>query len=252
MLVNHAGERFMVDNHPRAELAPRDIVARGIVKEMKSGGTQHVFLDITSKSEEYLRERFPTIWNECLKHGINIAHDKIPVHPVQHYLMGGIKTDLNGRTNIKGLYACGEAASTGIHGANRLAANSLLECLVFGRRTAQSINESKADMRSVNTLSPQTLPANVPVKPHNQLDYEALRSSVQQIMDDCCGVIRKKTDLKPAAHQVENIYKQLDAIFDESIDYIETLNIATVAKEILEAAYQRSDSIGSHYIIEED
>ncbi|MCL2024085.1 MAG: FAD-binding protein, partial [Oscillospiraceae bacterium] len=100
----------------------------------------YVFLDITSKSEEFLGQRFPTIFKECLKRGINIAHDKIPVRPVQHYLMGGIKTDLDGRTGIAGLYACGESAATGVHGANRLASNSLLECLVFGRRTALSVN----------------------------------------------------------------------------------------------------------------
>ena len=249
-LVNRHGERFMVGNHPLAELAPRDIVARGIVMEMLRDNQEHVYLDITSENEEYLKERFPTIYYECLKHGINIAFDKIPVHPVQHYLMGGIKTNLDGQTNINGLYACGEAASTGIHGANRLAANSLLECLVFGRRTAMRINadfncDKKSKDVSFNDLD-------IPVKPYSNLDYEEMRNEIKQLMNDNCGVIRKKSGLKKALNHVSEIYEKLDVIFDDSIEYLEALNIATVAKEILTAAYHRSESVGSHYIIGEE
>jgi L-aspartate oxidase len=242
----------MIPNHPSAELAPRDIVARGIFKEMLSSNKEYVFLDITSKPEDYLRERFPTIFNECLKHGINIAHDKIPVHPVQHYLMGGILTDLEGRTNINGLYACGEAASTGIHGANRLAANSLLECLVFGRRTARSINSNTVKSKKITPSSTQELFSGILVKPREHVDYTKLRAKIQHLMSEHCGIIRKKSGILFALEQVSSIYTELDAIFDESVEYLEALNIATLAKEILEAASRRPVSVGSHYIVEED
>ena len=245
-LVNSVGERFMIGKHPLAELAPRDIVARGIVKEMQREKSECVFLDITSEPEDYLKERFPTIFNECLKHGINMAKDRIPVHPVQHYLMGGIKTDFNGQTNISGLYACGEAASTGIHGANRLAANSLLECLVFGRRTAEKINMKKSDKKSYTFDSLE-----IPIKQNTKLDFDGMRNEIQKLMNDNCGVIRKKSDLEHALNRVKQIYIELDEVFDDSINYLETLNIAAIAKEILEAAYKRPNSIGSHYLDDE-
>jgi len=247
LLVNHSGERFMLGEHELAELAPRDIVARAVLKELKRNGEDHVFIDITSKSEEFLKHRFPTIYEECLKFGINIAYDKIPVSPVQHYLMGGIKTDLNACTNVKGLYACGEAASTGVHGANRLASNSILECLVFGRRAAIHINSSQLNTEQ----RARTLFENVPIKPRAQLDYAAMRATIQQQMSDNCGVVRRISGLKSTLYIVNEIYSQLDSCYDDSVEYLETLNIATVAKAILEAALQRPDSIGSHYMEDE-
>ena len=139
---NREGVRFMLGKHELNELAPRDIVARGVIHELERSGDTNVFLDIINKPEEFLSKRFPTIYNECLRHGINIAKEWIPVVPVQHYLMGGVKTGLYGQTSIPGLYACGETACTGVHGANRLASNSMLECLVFGRRAAAKIRLS--------------------------------------------------------------------------------------------------------------
>ena len=142
ILRNHLGEPFMQGKHPLADLAPRDIVTRWILREMKKTGKDNVWLDVSSMSEEFFAKRFPTIFAECRKFGIEVPEQSIPVRPAQHYLMGGIATDLDGMTNVKGLYACGECACTGIHGANRLASNSMLECLVFGRRAARHIDEN--------------------------------------------------------------------------------------------------------------
>ena len=244
LLVNSEGVRFMVVEHELAELAPRDIVARGVVKELRRSGKDHAYIDITLKSEEFLSKRFPTIYNECLKHGINIAHDRIPVCPVQHYMMGGIETDLFGQTNIKGLYACGEAANTGVHGANRLASNSMLECLVFGRRAAQYISTAQKDGRLVTG----TRIEDVPSRPRSELDYAELRDTIQQLMSDHCHVVRNPAGMKTAYDRINAIYKKLESVYDDSDEYLETLNIATVANAILEAALKRPESIGSHCV----
>ena len=247
LLVNHKGERFMKDVHELAELAPRDIVARGVIKELKRSGESYAFIDITSKSEDFLKTRFPTIFNECLSHGINIAFEKIPVSPVQHYLMGGIETDIDGCTNIKGLYACGEAANTGVHGANRLASNSMLECLVFGRRAAQHVNKTIDSEKQVATPL-ETKISSLPSRPSDTLDYSLLRSTIQELMSDHCHVIRSTTGLEYALERVSEIKDLLETIYDESNQYVEVLNIATVAKAVLEAALQRPESIGSHFV----
>ena len=247
LLVNSENRRFMVGEHELAELAPRDIVARGIVKELKRSGENHAFIDITSKSEEFLARRFPTIYNECLSRGINIAHDKIPVCPVQHYMMGGIKTDIDGRSSVAGLYACGEAANTGVHGANRLASNSMLECLVFGRRAAFHINLSHGNA-APRTDAQIVMPRK---RPRSELDPGVLRKTVQNLMNDYCGVVRKKAGLIFAYEQVSAIQAQLEFVYDDSCAYLEALNIATVAKAILEAAINRPESIGSHWIDED-
>ena len=244
ILVNSEGVRFMVGEHELAELAPRDVVARGVIKELKRSGETHVFLDITSKSEDFLKNRFPTIYNECLRHGINIAYDKIPVCPVQHYMMGGIETDIDGRTRIEGLYACGESANTGVHGANRLASNSMLECLVFGRRAAQHINRTNRASASEALINI----ADIPVRTHADLDYAALRNIVRQLMSDHCYVVRNVPDLTFALNEVTRINEQLQDVYNDCIEYAEALNISTVAKAILEAALNRKESIGSHYL----
>jgi len=243
-LINSEGKRFMVGGHELAELAPRDVVARGIVKELKRSGEDHAYIDITSKPEDFLKRRFPTIYNECLNHGINIAHDKIPVMPVQHYLMGGIETDLYGRTSIRGLYACGEAANTGVHGANRLASNSMLECLVFGRRAARHVNANLEETESFFLFRTEDLPA----RPYSVLNYTRLREEIQQLMSDHCHVIRNKAGLVFALKRVSDILLNLESIYDDSNEYLEALNIATVAKAIAGAALSRPESIGSHYM----
>lgn len=247
LLKNRAGERFMVGVHELAELAPRDIVARGIVRELERTGDDHVFIDITSKSEEFLKNRFPTIYHECLRRGINIAKDYIPVRPVQHYLMGGIETDLTGRTSIPGLYACGEVAYTGVHGANRLASNSMLECLVFGRRAAERIHA--ALLRDEVPPSP-TLP-HLEKRPAGSLQYREIRKQLQSLMGEYGYVIRTKRGLRYALGEVEKLLTLLEGVYGDGMDYLETLNIATVARAILSAALVRHESIGSHFM-EED
>jgi len=243
ILVNTEGERFMVGVHELAELAPRDIVARGIIRELKRSGESFAYIDITSKSEDFLKKRFPTIYNECLSRGINIAHSKIPVSPIQHYLMGGIETDIDGCTSIKGLYACGEAANTGVHGANRLASNSMLECLVFGRRAAEFINKNHSDC--INHV--EFLIGDLPSRPQKSLDFFRLRKTIQQTMSDYCFVIRNNAGLSFALERISKILSQLEDVYDDSNEYLETLNIATVAKAVVRAALDRPESIGSHY-----
>lgn len=243
LLINSNGERFMLYQHELAELAPRDIVARGALKEMQRSGEDHVYIDITAKSEDFLKKRFPTIFNECLTQGINIAKDWIPVCPVQHYMMGGIETDINGRTNINGLYAVGEAANTGVHGANRLASNSMLECLVFGRRAAKYINTQEiSPVHEIPDLS------SVPARANTPLDYAKLKMTVKTYMSDYCGALRTEKGLKSAHEKVSEILHSLKSSYDDSSAYLETLNIATVAKSIIKAALHRPESIGSHYV----
>jgi L-aspartate oxidase len=243
LLKNSAGVRFMEGTHELNELAPRDIVARAIYKELQRTGEDHAFVDITMKSEEFLKNRFPTIYNECLKRGINISKDYIPVCPVQHYLMGGIETDLHARTSIRGLYACGEAAHTGVHGANRLASNSMLECLVFGRRAAEDINKTAVECAFDETVK---LP-DIPVREKSALDYKALRNQIKELMTSYGYVVRNEEGMTYALDQVREILTKLENVYDDSIAYLETLNIATIAKAILTAALARPESIGSHY-----
>src|SRR6476660_71377 len=147
LLVNSRGERFMVGKHPLAELAPRDVVAKQIMKEMAAEGVDHVYVDGRMLGEETWRVRFPTIWHTCRQAGINPATDLIPVAPACHYFCGGVETDLDGATNLAGLYACGEVASSGVHGANRLASNSLLEGLVFARRISAELHREPPPRR---------------------------------------------------------------------------------------------------------
>lgn len=243
LLKNREGERFMLGRHELAELAPRDIVAREITRELHSTGDDHVFVDITSKPRDYLEKRFPTIFGECLSRGIDISKDWIPVCPVQHYLIGGIKTDLHARTRVEGLYACGEAASTGVHGANRLASNSMLECLVFGRRAAEDINSSKrtAAGHAAGYLQ------EIQPRPALSEDYEALREEIQALMNDHCGVLRDKEGMEEALRRVEEISRRLESGWESGKAYVETLNLTLIAIEILKAALARENSVGAHY-----
>lgn len=242
LLKNSKGERFMLEQHELAELAPRDIVARGIVRELEKSGEDHVFVDITALGEDFLKRRFPTIYGECLSHGIDISKDWIPVCPVQHYLMGGIRTDMWGRTSIAGLYACGEAAHTGVHGANRLASNSMLECLVFGRRAAEEISKNPAVTPGIAVMP------KIPTRGVENIDFIAVRHDIQKLMSEYGYLIRTVSGLEYALHEVLKIYESLQSVWSDEIAYLETLNVATVAVGILTAAYARRESVGSHYI----
>lgn len=243
LLKNREGVRFMLGAHELNELAPRDIVARAIVRELEKSGEKCVYLDITARDREFLSARFPTIYNECLRRGIDISRDWIPVRPVQHYMIGGIATDLYGQTAVPGLYACGEAAYTGVHGANRLASNSMLECLVFGRRAAQTINQAIPNQAA---LVDKDLPA-VPKRRQTVLNLARTRDRIQQLMNDYGGVIRNRAGMETALTQITAILTELESSYDESQEYVEALNIATVAKAILTAALARKESVGAHY-----
>lgn len=247
-LINREGVRFMEGRHELAELAPRDIVARGILDELSKSGEACVYLDITAKDREYLQKRFPTIYNECMARGIDIAREWIPVRPVQHYMMGGIATDLQGMTRVTGLFACGEAARTGVHGANRLASNSMLECLVFGRRAAEAIN--RMGRRAKKEAALPTDAVKLPTRELG-LDYEGLRLRLQHIMNQNAYIVRRKADLNKALQEVREIFDTLQENYLEDRAYLELLNLSTVAMEILKAAISREHSVGAHYIVDE-
>lgn len=244
LLKNSKGERFMVGKHELNELAPRDIVARGIFAEMTASGEDHVFVDITAKDRDFLEHRFPTIFHECLSRGIDISKDWIPVRPVQHYLIGGIKTDLHARTNVPGLYACGEAASTGVHGANRLASNSMLECLVFGHRAAQDINARLARETAPAFAMPE-LPE--PDASAAAPDLRAIRREIQRLMSEYGFVVRTTEGMEKALTRIRELRSQLSPRLPRSRELVETINIATVAEAILTAALARKESVGAHY-----
>lgn len=242
ILLNKQHERFMHNYHEMGEIAPRDIVSRAIFNEMKKTNSDHVYLDITHKDGDYLRKRFPTIYKSCLKQGVDITKDYIPVSPVQHYFMGGIKTDLAGRTNIEGFYACGEAANTGVHGANRLASNSLLEGLVFGRRSAEDINNR------IRSIEFEELHINSNSKNSGKpVDAAKIRSEIKTLMDAHAGIEKNGPDMERVLQRVDRIIGSLEDAELESVKAMETLNMAYIASLILKSAIARKKNCGSHY-----
>lgn len=247
ILRNLQGERFMCMRHPMAELAPRDVVAREIFREMKKSNVPYVYLDMTAESKHYLVNRFPTIYNTCKQNGIDISKQLIPVCPVQHYLMGGIKTDLNGKTTIVGLYACGEAAYTGVHGANRLASNSLLECLVFGRRCAQQINSSSNYGRK-NTYG-KDMDDIHQIQQDFEMDdlFRQGKKRIKEIMHSYGGIIRNQAGLEKGLSEIRHMIGKLDHVAFIKPEQMELYNMTVVANEILQAALKRRKSIGTHY-----
>lgn len=239
-LFNEAGERFMLSRHENGELAPRDIVAREIYKEIQKQNLPYVKLDISHKSKEFLEKRFPTIFNKCKMIGIDISKDYIPVGPVQHYIMGGIKTDLEGTTNIDGLYAIGEVANTGVHGANRLASNSTLECVVFGRRCAQYINKN---------FKMEDVEIDYPIIKAQNSDMDTLSEieNLKGIMVEHCGIVRNEQGLRLGLEYTENLQKRLEIINLKSTRAMELYNMVLVAENIIKNALKRKESIGSHF-----
>ena len=244
ILRNAEGERFMPAYHEMAEVAPRDIVARAIFAEMKKTNHPFVYLDVTHKESELIKKRFPNIYRHCLDKGIDITKQSIPVCPVQHYFMGGIKTDLWGKTNIHGLYACGEAANTGVHGANRLASNSLLEGLVFGRRCAEHINStiSKVLLMKHELVNIRQFKDNV--------NSDLIRNEIKILMNDHAGIERNEKDMTMALNQINEYIEQLENGSLESEKAMETINMAYIATLILKSALRRKESVGSHYRID--
>ena len=233
-LVNARGERFMVGQHELAELAPRDVVAKGIMKEMAREGVDHVYVDGRALGEEVWRVRFPTIWNSCRQAGIDPAHDLIPVAPASHYFCGGVETDLDGATNLGGLYACGELASSGVHGANRLASNSLLEGLVFASRIA---NRLHVDL-------PRRRTGAVDQREPGLID-RAVVPALQQAMSRHAGGLRSAAGLDACAAELSQLAGKTAT--EAGLDTWEATNLMTVAIALVASARLREESRGAHW-----
>lgn len=243
------GHRFMPDHDPRAELAPRDVVARAIDFEMKKHGLDCVHLDISHQSPAFLREHFPNILARCAELGIDITREPIPVVPAAHYTCGGVVTDLNGRTELTGLYAVGETTCTGLHGANRLASNSLVECMVFAQAAVSAIREAPLP-------APPALPAwddsrvtdadEMVVISHN---WDELR----RFMWDYVGIVRTNKRLERAAHRITLLQREIQefyAQFHVTRDLLELRNLVQVADLIVMSALLRHESRGLHYSLD--
>ncbi len=241
ILRNHQGEAFMEKYHPMKDLAPRDVVSQAIAREMQNAGAPHVFLDITSHSRDFLSKRFPTIFGNCRDHGIDMSSQPVPVAPSQHYIMGGIHTDSFGRSTTERLYACGEAACTGVHGANRLASNSLLECLVFSRRCAAFINKG-----TFQRHADEALHANDD-KPGFKGDIMAIRKQIKKLMQTHGGIVKNGKGLQQAITGIKKHTAQLERARLTTRTEAETYNMGLIALEVLTAALQREQSIGAHY-----
>jgi len=239
LLLNPAGERFMLRYHPLAELAPRDVVARAIVREIALSTTKPAvaYLDLRHLDAARLRERFPRIYATCKQYGVDITSQLVPVRPAAHYLMGGIKTDLDGRSTLAGLYSAGEAACTGVHGANRLASNSLLEGLVFGARVAEA-------MRSEKGLVSSQANSGFGKKP-GAFDVSDIAYELRKAMWSHAGVIRNREGLQELQQQIEHWKRSLSAVSIRQT--IELRNLLTVAGLIADSALAREESRGAHF-----
>jgi L-aspartate oxidase len=248
ILRNKNGEAFMEKYDPRKDLAPRDIVARAIDSEMKRTGTEHVYLDCRHFTKEKFVEHFPNIYEKCLSIGIDITKDMIPVAPAAHYSCGGIKTDEWGRSSIRNLYACGECSSTGLHGANRLASNSLLEAMVFAHRcfmdatekiNATSLNEQIPDWNAQGTSEPQEM----------ILITQSLKE-LQQVMSDYVGIVRNDVRLHRASKRLDLLFEETQQLYQSSTvspQLLELRNLITIGYLIVKGASFRKESRGLHF-----
>ncbi len=258
-----SGEEFMPKHHPLGSLAPRDIVARAIDIEMKRTGDKHVWLDTTAIAEHELKKKFPNIYETCLSLGIDITRQFIPVVPAAHYTCGGVLADLNGKTTLPGLYAIGEVACTGLHGANRLASNSLLEGIVFAHRAAldvekhfkKAVKSEKKD-RFEEKASRARLPewdTGLAVPLEERIDIAASWQEVRTLMWNYVGIVRSNRRLHKAKRRLELIRKEVDSHYWNYLldrDLIELRNLISVAELIVRCALQRRESRGLHFTVD--
>lgn len=272
ILRNIDGDDFMKKYHPMKDLAPRDIVARSITTEMKATESPFVYLDITHKDSEYIKNRFPNIYEKCLKQGIDMTKDFIKVAPAEHYVMGGIKTDLYGQTSITGLFACGECACTGVHGANRLASNSLLEGIVFGGQIAKKVNYITKSINNIDAdnrfkCQGDESKKNIAEKGgflkqcdeffegNNSLEVESILE-IENILRDTMikyvSIIRTERELYIASKVVEELQRKMEPITIRDKNFFELKNMLIVSKLIVAASISREESIGTHFIEKEE
>ncbi|MBK9939927.1 MAG: L-aspartate oxidase [Chitinophagaceae bacterium] len=248
ILRNLNGEAFMEKYDERKDLAPRDIVARAIDSEMKRTGTEHVWLDCRHFTKEKFTEHFPNIYEKCLSIGIDITKNMIPVAPAAHYSCGGIKTDEWGRSSIRNLYACGECASTGLHGANRLASNSLLEAMVFAHRCFIDAVE-KIRLTSFNTNIPDWN-AKGTTEPKEMILITQSLKELQQVMSDYVGIVRNNVRLQRAMRRLDLLWEETEQLYESSSvspQLLELRNMITVGYLIVKGASFRKESRGLHY-----
>jgi L-aspartate oxidase len=250
ILRTRDGEPFMERYHPMKDLAPRDIVARAIDTELKRRGEECVFLDVTHLPADEIRERFPTIYERCLEYKIDMTAEPIPVVPAAHYICGGVATDLSARTSIVGLYACGETACTGVHGANRLASNSLLEAVVFSRRAYEDAREYLSGLKGFR------FPPLPDWDDEGTFDHEEWvlvshdREEIRSLMWDYVGIVRSGLRLERALRRINLIAEEVESFYKRATvteGLVELRNLVTVAQLMIRAARHRKESRGLHY-----
>jgi L-aspartate oxidase len=254
-LIDDKGREFMAKYHPRKELAPRDVVARAIDAEMKRTGARCMYLDITHQPEEFVRERFPNIHETCLRYGLDITRQPIPIVPAAHYQCGGVLTDENGASTLRGLHAIGEVACTGLHGANRLASNSLLEACVLAHRCCETITREPArnDDAWLDTFE---LPEWVSGDAHDVDELVVIYHNwdeIRRLMWDYVGIVRTDKRLQRAATRLRNLEREIQEFywnFKITADLLELRNLATVAALIVDCALLRKESRGLHYTLD--